>query len=70
MLRAFAAVTLATLGLIPLRGAQSIRKTVDPEIEAAVRRVLDDFLAGLMTATWRRSSVPCTSRTTVWQTAR
>ena len=47
MLRAFAAVTLVTLGLIPLSGAQSIRKTVDPEIEAAVMRVLDDFLAGL-----------------------
>ena len=47
MLRTFAAVTLVTLGLIPLSGAQSIRKAVDPEIEAAVMRVLDDFLVGL-----------------------
>jgi hypothetical protein len=47
MLRAFAGITLVTLGLIRLSGAQSIRKMVDPETEAAVMRVLDDFLAGL-----------------------
>ena len=47
MLRAFAAVTLVTFGLIPLSGAQSIRKAVDPEIEAAVMRVLDEFLVAL-----------------------
>jgi hypothetical protein len=47
MLKTFAAVTLVTLGLIPLSGAPSIRKAVDPEIEAAVMRVLDDFLVSL-----------------------
>src|SRR5215510_5546833 len=47
MLRAFAVVTLVTLGLIPLSGAQSIRKAVDPNIEAAVMRVLDDWLVGI-----------------------
>jgi hypothetical protein len=70
MLKTFAAIALVTLGLIPLSGAQSIRKAVDPEIEAAVMRVLDDFLVGLNTATWQRSSVPCISRITASQTAR
>jgi hypothetical protein len=47
MLRTFAAFTLVTLGLISVSGAQSIRKAVDPEIEAAVMRVLDEFLFAL-----------------------
>ena len=50
MLRIFAVVTLVTFGLIPLSGAQSIRKAVDPEIETAVMQVLDAFLVGLNTA--------------------
>lgn len=47
MLRTLAAVMLVMLALIPLTGAQAHRKAVDPEIEAAVMRVLDEFYVGL-----------------------
>jgi hypothetical protein len=47
MFRTLAAVILVMLALIPLSGAQPNRKVVDPVIEAAVMRVLDEFYVGL-----------------------
>src|SRR4030095_5314688 len=47
MSKTLVGVFLVTLGLTSLTGAQRTGKTVDPEIEAAVMRVLDEFLVAL-----------------------